>query len=77
MPRQQITPTGRKALWIRQRRPVIVLLLVSAVPIGFFVSLGLAALLTMIALGLATFSGGAPASKGPQSPPSVPPDGGL
>ena len=77
MPRPQNPPTGWKAQWIRRRRVVIVLLLAAAVLTGVLVSIGLGAVFVLVALGLATFSGGAPASNGPQSPPSVPPYGGV
>lgn len=77
MQRRQKTPTARQAAWLRYRRVVLALLLAAAVPLGIFVAPGLAAVFLLVVLGLATFTGGGPTENGPQSPPSVPPFGGV
>ncbi|MBJ7472139.1 MAG: hypothetical protein JHD16_12605 [Solirubrobacteraceae bacterium] len=77
MRRQTQSSTGWQALWLRQRRVVIALLLVAVIPIGYFVAPGIGGVLLLVVLGLATFTGGGPTENGPQSPPSVPPFGGV
>lgn len=69
MSRTPKPPTPRQARWLRWHRRVIVVLFVAAVLCGVFVSLGLAALLLLAMLGIATFATGSPTDSGSAVPP--------
>lgn len=57
-------PTVWQARWARWHRPLVIVLFVVMVLCAIFVSLGIAALLFAITLGLATFGGGTPTDNG-------------
>ena len=65
------TPTVWQVRWARWHRLVVIVLAVAVVLTAVFVSLGVAALLFVLMIGLGAFGSGVPSENGKNAAPSI------